>query len=339
MKVTDYRSFGRTGLQVSPITLGAMMFGRKTDLAESCRIVDRAIDGGINIIDTADKYSIGRCEEFVGEALARNERRDRVILCTKVHYSMDDSDPNSFGNTRHHIIAGCEASLRRLRRDHIDLYQIHRPQREVPIDETLRALDDLVRSGKVRYIGCSTFSAWQVVEALWCAKEHGLHRFVSEQPPYNLLDRRIERELLPMCRTYGLAVIPWGPLAGGLLTGKYSPGQPPPPDTRYSDHAARPLFRDRWSDSAFAATAQFNALASAKGCPLSHFALAWLLQQPGVTSPIVGVRTVAQLENNLHSLDVTLTAAELARIDEIVPPGTHVAPYYESELGPHPHRW
>ena len=190
MEMTDYRAFGRTGVKVSPLTLGCMMFGRKTEFEDSARIIDRAIDAGINILDTANVYSLGKSEEFTGEALVRNGKRDHVVLCTKVHFSMDDADPNYRGNSRRHIVQQCEASLRRLKTDYIDLYQIHRPQPGTAIDETLRALDDLVRAGKVRYIGTTTFAGWQVVEALWCAKELGLNRFVSEQPPYNLLDRK-----------------------------------------------------------------------------------------------------------------------------------------------------
>src|ERR671938_611152 len=217
----EIRPLGRTGVQVSVLCLGCMMFGGKTSPDDSYTIIDRAIDAGINFLDTANVYSRGRSEEVTGAALKRNGKRQRIVLATKVHGKMADDDPNMEGNSRRHIIAQCEASLRRLQTDYIDLYQIHRPQSAIPIDETLRALDDLIRAGKVRYIGTSTFAAWQVVESLWVAKELGLNRFVCEQPPYNVLDRRIERELLPMCRSYCIGVIPWSPLAGGLLTGKY----------------------------------------------------------------------------------------------------------------------
>jgi aryl-alcohol dehydrogenase-like predicted oxidoreductase len=335
----DYVNFGRTGLKVSPLTLGCMMFGGKTNLEDSCRIIDRALDAGLNILDTANVYSRGQSEEFTGEALKRNGRRDRVILCTKVHGTMDDGDPNMQGNSRRHLIEQCEASLRRLRTDRIDLYQIHRPQPGTPIDETLRALDDLIRAGKVRYIGSSTFAAWQVVESLWCAKELHLNRFVSEQPPYNLLDRRIERELLPMCRTYGIATIPWSPVAGGLLTGKYRANQPLPAGARFTEMDKNPLLARRWTDATFAVIDRLAALAATKNVALSQFALAWVMHQPGITSPIIGPRTLEQLEDNLVALGVKFTADELARIDEIVPPGTHTSPYYEAAFGPHPHRW
>jgi aryl-alcohol dehydrogenase-like predicted oxidoreductase len=262
-----------------------------------------------------------------------------VVLCTKVFNRMDDHDPNSWGNTRRHIIEGCEASLRRLKVDYIDLYQIHRPHTEVPIDETLRALDDLVRSGKVRYIGTTTFGAWQIVEALWCAKELHLNRFVSEQPPYNLLDRRIDRELLPMARSFGLAVIPWAPIASGLLSGKYGSNAPIPAGARYADKDTIPILTLRWTPASLAVIDKLHALADARGVPLSQFALAWVQQQPGITSPIIGPRTVEQLEDNLKALDVRLTADELRRVDEIVPPGTFTSAYYEADFGPQPHRW
>jgi aryl-alcohol dehydrogenase-like predicted oxidoreductase len=248
-QLTDYRNFGRTGLKVSPLTLGCMMFGRRTELKESIRIIDRAIDAGINVLDTANGYTRGKSEEFTGEALKQNGKRNRIILATKVHFPMSDDDPNNRGVSRRHIIEQAEASLRRLQTDHIDLYQIHRPHSEVAIDETLRALDDLVRSGKVRYIGSTTFAGWQVVEALWASKELGLNRFISEQPPYNLLDRRIERELLPVAQTYGLAIIPWSPLGGGLLTGKYKRGEARPEGSRYAD--ASPMLARRFTEAAF----------------------------------------------------------------------------------------
>src|ERR687893_78133 len=236
----EYRQLGRTGVQVSPLCLGCMMFGGKTGPEDSYAIIDRAIEAGINFLDTANVYSRGRSEEVTGAALKRNGKRQRIVLATKVHGNMADDDPNMAGNSRRHIVEQCEASLRRLQTDYIDLYQIHRPQPAIPIDETLRALDDLIRSGKVRYIGTSTFAAWQVVEALWIAKELGLNRFVCEQPPYHLLDRRIERELVPMAMTYGFGVIPWSPLAGGLLTGKYQRGETPPADSRFGELETSP---------------------------------------------------------------------------------------------------
>ncbi|PFG74334.1 aldo/keto reductase [Tepidiforma thermophila] len=334
----DYRPLGRTGIRVSPLCLGAMMFGGKTSPADSAAIIDRALDAGINFIDTANVYNQGRSEEAVGEALQRNGRRSQVILATKVHGRMGE-DPNAMGNTRRHIIEQCEASLRRLKTDWIDLYQVHRPQPDVPIDETLRALDDLVRSGKVRYIGSSTFAAWQLVESLWVAKEYRLERFVCEQPPYNLLDRRIERELLPMAQAYGFGIIPWSPLAGGLLTGKYRRDAPPPEDSRYANLDANPLYRRRMNDAVWDVIEPLETLAREKGTTLSRLALAWCMHQPGVTSPIIGPRTMEQLEDNLGALEVTITDEDRKAIDRIIPPGTHVAPYYEADWRAGAFRW
>jgi aryl-alcohol dehydrogenase-like predicted oxidoreductase len=316
-----------------------MMFGGKTGPEESYAIIDRALDAGVNFLDTANVYSRGRSEEVTGAALKRNGKRQRVVLATKVHGTMADDDPNAHGNSRRHIIEQCEASLRRLQTDYIDLYQIHRPRPEIAIDETLRALDDLVRAGKVRYIGTSTFAAWQVVEALWAAKELGLNRFVCEQPPYNLLDRRIERGLLPMAQTYGIGIIPWSPLGGGLLTGKYSRGAPPPADSRFGNLAGSPHLQRRWSEAIFDVTEPLAALAQEKGGSMSQFALAWCAQQPGVTSPIIGPRTMEQLEDNLKALELTIDAQDRVRVDEIIPPGRMVSPFYEADFGPHQYRW
>jgi aryl-alcohol dehydrogenase-like predicted oxidoreductase len=353
-KITDYRLFGRTGIRVSPLTLGAMMFGRRTELDDAIRIVDRAIDAGINSIDTANVYARGRSEEFTGEALKRSGKRPRIFLATKVHGAMDDTDPNQQGSSRRHVIEQAEASLKRLQTDYIDLYQIHRPRPEIAIDETLRALDDLVHSGKVRYLGSSTFAGWQVVEALWASEKLRLNRFVSEQPPYNLLDRRIERELLPVAQTFGLAVIPWSPIGGGLLSGKYLRGQPIPDDARYSPKnraslGVRPGVgagsngrgspASRFVDTIYDVIEPLTRLAAEKSVPLSQLALAWVAQQPGITSPIIGPRTLEQLEDALKALEITLKAEDLRRIDEIIPPGTHVSPFYEAEHGVSLHRW
>ncbi len=222
-----YRDLGRTGVQVSPICLGAMNFGGPTSEEDSVRIVDAAVDGGINFIDTANVYNAGESERIVGQALKQNGRRDQVVLATKAHGVMGPG-PNDRGNSRYHLMRACEDSLRRLGTDHIDLYQIHRPSLEIPQDETLRALDDLVRSGKVRYIGCSTHPAWMVMEALMISERLGIARYISEQPPYNLLDRRIENELVPLAQRYGMALLPWSPLAGGILAGRSTTLSPCP---------------------------------------------------------------------------------------------------------------
>ena len=333
----EYRNLGRTGAQVSALCLGCMMFGRRTEPDASYAIIDRALDAGINFLDTANVYGRGSSEEVTGEALKRNGKRARVILATKVHGSMADDDPNAQGNSRVHIIEQCEASLRRLQTDHIDLYQLHRPDRHIAIDETLRAMDDLIRSGKVRYIGTSNFGAWQTVESLWASKELGLNRFVSDQSPYNLADRRMEREQIPMAMTYGIAVIPWSPIAGGLLTGKYRRGQPDPDDSRYA-HETDPSRRRRFSPGLFDLVDGLQPIAADKGVPLSQFAMAWVRQQPGVTAPIMGPRTMEQLEDNLLSLDVEITDEDRSRVDEVIPPGGNVAPFFEGSFAPNIHR-
>ncbi len=335
----EYRSLGRTGVQVSPLCLGCMLWGGKTTPADSYEIIDCAIDAGINFLDTANVYGRGRSEKVTGEALKRNGKRHKIVLATKVHGRMNDDDPNASGNGRRHIIEQCEASLRRLQTDYIDLYQIHRPQSDIPIDETLRALDDLIRAGKVRYIGTSTFAAWQVLESLWVAKELGLNRFVCEQPPYNILDRRVERELLPMAQTYGLGIIPWSPLAGGLLTGKYRREADAPEGSRFADIKDRPWMQRRLHEGVYDVVEGLEPMMEAKGCTMAQLALAWCMHQPGVTSPIIGPRTMAQLEDNLGALDVKLDDEDRARIDELVPPGMVVSEFYQADFGPHQYRW
>lgn len=333
----EYRPLGRTGVQVTSLCLGCMMFGRRTGADESITIIDRALDAGINFLDTANVYARGQSEEITGNALKRNGKRQRVILATKVHGRMADDDPNSFGNSRRHIIEQCEASLKRLQTDYIDLYQIHRPESDTPIDETLRALDDLVRSGKVRYIGTSTFGAWQVVESLWVSKELGLNRFVSEQPPYNILDRRVERELVPMALTFGIGLIPWSPIAGGLLSGKYRRGEPPPAGTRFADPNT-PGRERRLREEVFDVIDQLERIAQSKDCTMVQLSLAWVMAQPGITSPIIGPRTLAQLEEYLGAPAVALTQADRQQIDALVEPGGMVSPHYEANFGPHPYR-
>jgi aryl-alcohol dehydrogenase-like predicted oxidoreductase len=305
-----------------------MTFGWKTDQGEASRIIDRFLDAGGNFLDTANVYSRGVSEEMTGKAL-QGGKRNRVFLATKVHGRMGDG-PNDWGNHRFHIMQQCEASLRRLGTDHIDLYQIHRPQPSVPIDETLRALDDLIRQGKVRYIGTSTYAAWQVVESLWVSKELGLNRFVCEQPPYHILDRRIERELIPMAQTFGIGIIPWSPLAGGKLTGKYRRGQPAPEGSREDP--------SKFTEGTWQALEGLERLCAEKGCSMTAFSLAWCMRQPGITSPIIGPNSVAQLEENLAALEVSVTDEDRKRVDELVRPGEHVEDYYRAEFGPHPHR-
>lgn len=332
----ETRLLGRTGVQVSNLCLGTWTLGTRTPPEDSYRIVDRAIERGVNFIDTANVYSRGISETTTGEALKRNGRRDHIVLATKFHGTMADDDPNMRGASRRHVIAACEASLTRLQTDYIDLYQIHRPRSDTAIDETLRALDDLIRQGKVRYIGTSTFAAWQFVEALWASERHGLNRFVCEQPPYNLLDRRVERELMPMARTFGVATIPWSPLAGGLLTGKYRRGEEPPAGSRFAN--THPAVRRLYNERTFDVIDGLWPIARQRDVPLSQFALAWVLAQPGVTSPIIGPRTMAQLEDNLDAADIALQDEQLKAVDAVIPPGRMAAPFYEADFGPHRYR-
>ncbi len=327
----EYRSLGRTGVKVSPICLGCMMWGAKTKEEESIRIVHRALDAGINFLDTANAYTRGVSEQITGRAIKESGKRDRIVLATKVHGVMADDDPNMRGNSRRHILQQCEASLKRLQTDWIDLYQMHRPMSDIPLDETLRALDDLVRSGKVRYLGTSTFAAWQLVHSFWISKELGLNRIVCEQPPYNLLDRRIERDLVPMAQTFGMGLIPWSPLAAGFLTGKYKRGEVPA-DGRWKGGqgpGGRTL-----NDHAYDIMDRVAALAQAKGCTPSQLALAWCMQQPGITSPIIGPNSMQQFEDNLGALYVQITAEDRAALDEVAPPGGVTVKYYEADFGP-----
>ena len=332
----EIRLLGRTGVRVSNLCLGAMTFGRRTEPKDAHAMVDRAIERGVNFIDTANAYGRGLSEKVVGEALARNGKRDRIVLATKFHGSMDDDDPNKQGVSRRHILEACEASLSRLQTDYIDLYQVHRPRPETAIDETLRALDDLIRAGKVRYIGTSTFASWQFVESLWVSEKYALNRFICEQMPYNLLDRRVERGLIPMAQTYGVATIPWGPLAGGMLTGKYTRGEEPPPGTRFAEERSQVSLR--FHQGIFDVVEALQSLANARGVALSQFALAWLLERPGVTSPIIGPRTMEQLDDNLDAADFALTEEDRRAVDAIIPPGRMVSPYYEANFGPHTYR-
>jgi aryl-alcohol dehydrogenase-like predicted oxidoreductase len=334
----EYRPLGRTGVKVSQYCLGVMTFGGGTTNEEAFQILDSAIDAGINFIDTANAYQRGRSEEVLGEGLKLNGKRDRMVIATKVHGPMADDDPNMRGNSRRHIIEQCDASLRRLQTDWIDLYQIHGPMAGIPIDETLRALDDLVRAGKVRYIGTSNYSAWQMMESLWVSKDLGLNRFICTQPPYNLLDRRIERELVPMCLTYGVGIIPYSPIAGGMLTGKYRRNAPMPENSRFTITTS-PRLKALVTNSIYDTIEGLEPIAREKGCTLGQLALAWMLRQPGITAPIIGPRTVEHYKENMGALDVQLTEDDLRRIDEIAPPGSNTAPYYETyEWGPHPYR-
>lgn len=331
----NYRPLGRTGVQVSELCLGTMMFGGRADKDESLRIIDYALDRGVNFVDTANVYAANESERIVGEALARSGKRHHTILATKVHGAQGD-DINDRGISRRHIIDACDASLRRLQTDWIDLYQLHRSNADTPIDETLRALDDLIRAGKVRYIGTSMFPGWQMVEALWVAKELGLNRFVCEQPAFHMLDRTAEREVIPAARSFGWAIIPWGPLCGGLLTGKYD-RDGGGADGRW--HDGRDNVGREATPLAWDTIDLVKKMAVEKGCSASQVALAWCRAQPGVTAPIIGPRTFDQAVDNLGAVDVEITPDDRDEIDALVPPCGVAVRYYDRanaiDLRPH----
>ncbi|MFT7319353.1 aldo/keto reductase [Congregibacter sp.] len=323
----NYRKLGRSGLKVSSIALGTDNFANPTPEAEVQRIIDRALEAGINLVDTSDSYAGGECEAIIGRALKKNGRRDSVVLATKVHYPTG-SGPNASGNSRLHIMSACEASLQRLGVDHIDLYQLHRPSPDIPIDETLRALTDLVRQGKVRYIGCSTHPAWKVMEALMTSELKGLERFVCEQPPYNLLDRRIENELVPLCEEYGLGLIPWSPMAMGMLAGRYADAGTAPADSRATLRGG--IYAERVTARGVEIGNRFVDLAKQHGIPPAQLAVLWVKDQPGITAPLIGPRTVAQLEQLLPVTEMSLSDDLRKACDELNPPGTVITDFHNS---------
>ena len=318
----QYRRLGGTGLQVSELCLGAMMFGQwgNTDHDDSIRIIHTALDAGINFIDTADVYSAGESEEIVGKAIVG--RRDDLVIATKVFGTMGD-DPNRRGSSRRWIIQECETSLRRLGVDYVDLYQIHRPDPETDIDETLGALSDLVHQGKIRYLGSSTFPASAIVEAQWIAERRNRERFVCEQPPYSLLVRGIEADVLPTCERYGMGVIPWSPLAGGWLSGRWRKGAEEISSMRSSRLPDRYDLALPQNQRKLDATESLAQLAEDAGMTLIHLALAFVLRHPAVTSAIIGPRTAEHLASQLGAVDVELSDDVLDRIDAIVAPGTN----------------
>jgi len=322
------RLLGRTGVRVSPLCLGTLNFGAGTAEAESIRMTHAAIDAGVNFIDTANTYNDGESERIVGRAIA--ECRQHVVLATKVH-GRTGAGPNEQGNSRLNILRACEASLRRLGTDYIDLYQIHRPSPEIPIDETLAALTDLVRAGKVRYVGCSTHPAWMVMEALAVSERMGFVRYISEQPPYNLLDRRIENELVPLAERHSLAILPWAPLAQGLLADRYQAHDAMPADAR----AVRApgldnIYADRITPRGIEMGHRFSALARGFGHTPGQLALLWCKDQPAVTAPVFGPRTIDQVTELLPVLEMTLTADERAACDALVPPGGVVVNFHNT---------
>ena len=325
----QYRTLGRTGIKVSPYALGAMMFGQAAgagnpDHDDAIRIIHRALDAGINVVDTADVYSYGESEEVVGKAL--KGRRDGVVLATKLSRPMGD-DPNQQGTSRRWIMTAVENSLRRLQTDHIDLYQVHRLDPSTDIEETLSAFSDLIHSGKVRAIGSSTTPASEIVEAQWVAERRGLERFRTEQPPYSILNRGIEGEVLPIAQRYGMGTLVWGPLAQGMLTGRVRKG-------RQTDLHRVGFFRHLNDERRIDVVEKLVPLAAEAGLPMTHLAMAFTIAHPGVTSAILGPRTMSHLDDLLAGLDVALTDEILDRIDELVPPGTDVSPLDQAYRAP-----
>jgi aryl-alcohol dehydrogenase-like predicted oxidoreductase len=306
--------------------LGTLNFGGPTPEAESIRIIHKALDAGINFVDTANMYNKGESERVVGKALADGHRQ-RVILATKVHFPQSD-DPNDRGNSRRHILQAVEDSLRRLGTDWIDLYQIHRPAFDIPQEETLSALNDLVRQGKVRYIGSSTYPAWLLMEGIALSERHHWARYLTEQPPYNLLDRRIENELVPLALRYQVGLIPWSPLATGTLAGRYQSPQTPPADSRLARVGT--FVAERVTEPAIRAAQKIGAVASENSLSSAQLALLWAKDQPGITAPIIGPRTEAHLQDALPVMEMKLGAATAERLDQIVPPGSAVANYHNN---------
>ncbi|MFF5289729.1 aldo/keto reductase [Paractinoplanes globisporus] len=333
----DLRPLGRTGVQVSKLCLGTMMFGDwgTKDHDESIKIIHRALDAGINFVDTADVYSQGESEEIVGKAL--RGRRDGVVLATKFFMPFDD-DPGHRGGSRRWIMKSAENSLRRLDTDYLDLYQVHRWDPAVDLDETLGALTDLVRAGKVRYIGHSTYPASTIVEAQWVAERRGRERFVTEQPPYNILVRNIENEVLPVAQRYGLGVIPYSPLAGGWLSGRYrkdaQDGPMSPARQRLANRFDLSLPENQRK---LEAAERLSQLADEAGLTLIQLAIAFVLRHPAITAPIIGPRTMDHLESQLAAADVVLTDDVLDRIDEIIPPGLTINPAENGWVSPSLH--
>jgi aryl-alcohol dehydrogenase-like predicted oxidoreductase len=299
----ELRPLGRTGIRVSELCLGAMTFGREADEATSASMLDRFLDAGGNFVDTADVYSDGVSEQITGRALGA--KRANVVLATKVRFPTGPG-PNDVGLSRRHVRLGVEASLRRLNTDWIDLYQVHCWDERTSLEETLSTLDDLVREGKVRYVGASNFAAWQLAKSIGVSALHGWEAFASLQPEYSLITRDIERELLPLCRVEQLAVLPWSPLAGGILTGKYRPGEDLPVGTRGAETEEPITFTYRLDDRAWRVVEAVRKVATATGKSEAQVALNWVVTQPGVTAPIIGARNQAQLDDNLGAVGWTL---------------------------------
>ena len=323
----EYRLLGRTGVRIAPLCLGSDNFANPTPEAESIVMIERAMAAGINLIDTSNSYAKGESERIIGRALAASGRRDQVLIATKAHYPVGPG-PNDRGNSRLHLMRACEDSLRRLQVDYIDLYQLHRPSFELPIDETMSALTDLVRQGKVRYVGCSTTPAWKAMEAIMVSELKGYVRFVSEQPPYNLLDRRIENEMVPLCREYQMGILPWSPLAMGILAGRYADAADAPADSRASLRGG--IYAERVTARGIEVGRRFVQLARERGISPAQLAVLWVKDQPGITAPLIGPRTLEQLEHFLPVMEMQLDDQLSAACDALVPPGSAVANFHNS---------
>jgi aryl-alcohol dehydrogenase-like predicted oxidoreductase len=326
----QYRSLGNTGVQVSPLCMGTMMFGGQTSEDDSRAIIDKAIDLGINFIDTADMYNAGESEAVLGRAL--KGRRENIVVATKGRQKMGET-PNEQGGSRLHLMQALDNSLRRLDMEHVDIYYLHAPDYHVPIDQTLRAMDDMVRSGKVRYIACSNVRAWRLCEALWTSDRLGLDRFACVQPLYNIVNRDIEVELFPLCRQHSLGVVSYSPLARGILTGKYKLGEQYPEGSRAS-RADQRMVQAELRDSSIEVAARLNEYCQDKGVAASQFALAWCLANPQLTSIIIGPRTMHHFDDNVGCLDVEVTQADEEFVDSLVPPGEHSGFGFQDELYP-----
>ncbi|MEM7029287.1 MAG: aldo/keto reductase [Chloroflexota bacterium] len=323
----NYRTLGRTGVKVAPLCLGTDNFANPTEENEAQNIVNQALDAGLNLLDTSNSYSAGESERMIGRALQQNGKRDQVLIATKVHYPVG-TGPNDRGNSRRHIIKACEDSLRRLQTDYIDLYQTHRPDPEVPIEETLGAFTDLVRQGKVRYIGSSTAPAWRVMESLMTSELKGFSRIVTEQPPYNLLDRRIENELVPLCQQHGLGIISWSPMAMGILAGRYADAANYPTDSRANLRGG--IYAERVTSRGITIGNQFVKLAQEAGLSPAQLAILWVKDQPGITAPLIGPKSVDQLTHLLPVMEMNLSDELRQACDELVPPGSAAANFHNS---------
>ena len=326
----EYSVLGNSGVEVSRLCLGAMMFGSPTNESDSIKVIERAIDAGINFIDTANVYNAGESERIVGKAV--KACRDDVLIATKVSGAMGEG-LNRSGTSRHHIMMAVEDSLRRLDTDRIDLYYLHRWNALTPIEESLRALDDCVRQGKVRYIGGSNFDAWRLCEAWWTSDRRNLEKFVCLQPLYNIVNRDVEVELLPFCEAYNVGVVSYSPLARGVLTGKYLPGQPPPPNSRAARQDRR-ILQTELREESYEVAQKLQPLAAAHGKTLAQFALAWTLANPRITSVIIGPKNLDQLEDNLGCLDCAISPEDEATVDQLVPPGEHTGKGYNDPMYP-----